>query len=100
MLVYYYPTCITIYLVCNTYGAGLLLCIDILFILYRNVIVFLLFVIATLVYLRFICIVCVSLFFYYPLFAEGVIVWGRSARQACTSYIHIQSNIYGGAPIV
>ena len=39
--------------VCNAYGAGLLVCICIVFILNWNVIVFLLFVIATLVDLRF-----------------------------------------------
>ena len=63
MLVYCYPTSINNYFICNTYGACFL-CIYILMILYYNVIVLLLFVFVTLIYLHFICIVCVFLLYY------------------------------------
>ena len=61
--------------VCNTYGVGLLVCICILFRLYCNVIVLLLFVIATLLDLRFNCIICVFVFYHYLLlFACSVLL--------------------------
>ena len=68
VLIHYYPTCSTIYFVCNTYNvcfiAYLHLIYTVLKCCYCSVMLFL-FVIATSIYLRFMYIIIVFLVYYY-----------------------------------